>query len=698
MYLRIITPVAATLLLTLPLQAAETARKPDQALATAAAKMKQKNYSSAARAAAESVETGKRELLQGIAELKSGNAAAAATLLGKAASGYPLLADYALYYQVQALVKDGKAAEALPVNRLLVKEYPDSPLARRSLLQQGDILFDSADYQGAETTYQKFVEKYVSGSDALQAAYRSALCRERRGDLGGAAAILRTLWLNNPASPQAARAEEDLQRLASLGVNTPPYTPQELLKRGSTLYDQRRFDLALKTFRAIDTGNEKKEFTDRLSLKIGQCLLKARRYREAEQTFRELVSREPKLPTKAEASYLLARSLEKSGRDEEAFAAYGKVAETFPESGEADNALLDAAFIRKFQKKPGETVAVLGKLLETFPATGLKQRACWELGWGNYLTGNYGGAVEQFKKLAGSDDYREKALYWQGRSLAAAGDGAAAKECFALLAKEYPYGFYTLQLPQESGENTGEALPQLSGEPLDLLPLPDGYERIKALIALGLIEDASRELSAAKKRNGKGKGEAGLARLYLETGNYTGAMGLYTGALPKKNGPESRTAWAILYPRAYGELISRYAGTAGVKTSLAYAVMRSESSFNPAATSPVGARGLMQLMPDTAAKMVKEKGFNAERLYDPELNIRLGTRHLKDLLDQYQGNMVAVIASYNAGGGNVNRWLKTYNGLASDEFIESIPFGETRDYVKKVLATAELYRRLYGMD
>jgi soluble lytic murein transglycosylase len=233
---------------------------------------------------------------------------------------------------------------------------------------------------------------------------------------------------------------------------------------------------------------------------------------------------------------------------------------------------------------------------------------------------------------------------------------------------------------------------------LATLPLPDGFERVKALIALGLIDDASRELAAAKKKHARGKGETALARLYLETGNYSGAMGLFTPVQLKKSGPEGKAAWSILYPRAFADVMDKHAATVGVSPSLAYAVMRSESSFNPGATSPVGARGLMQLMPDTAAKMLREKEFSADRLYDPELNIRLGTRHLKDLLRQYNGNLVATIASYNAGGHNVDRWLKTYAGLPSDEFVESIPYGETRDYVKKVLATAALYRRLYGIQ
>ncbi len=695
MYPRLIITVA-TLFLSLPIHAAAMGKSDDSAMAMAAASMKQKNYSGAARAAAEAVASGRRELLQGVAELKSGNAEAAATLLGKAAAAYPLLGDYALHYQMQALARLGRPAEAIAVSRQLLREYPESPLARGAMLQQGDLLFAAGDYAAAEGAYQKFVEKYASGSDALQASYQSAICRERRGDRTGAAARLRLIWLNNPASPQAARAEEEMKRVAQAGGVSPPYTPQELFRRGVALYDQRRYEQALKSFRAIDARQEKKEFSDRLSLKIGQALLKARRYQEAEKALAELVGREPKREIRSEAALLLAKAVEKGGKDEEAFAAYKRVAELYPESSEADDALLDAAFVRKFQRKPDEAAAVLARLLESYPESRLRQRATWELGWSNYLAGNHKAAAEQFRKLATSDDYRERALYWLGRALAAAGDSFGAKESHDTLAREFPYGFYALQLGPGSASVEEPPLPRLGNDPLESLPQAEGHERVRALISLGLIEEAGRELAAARKKSGK-KGET-QARLYLECGNYSGAMGLFTQAQLKKNGQEGRNAWSVLYPKAFADLVTPHAASAGISPSLAYAVMRSESSFNPAATSPVGARGLMQLMPETAAKMLREKGFSAERLYDPELNIRLGTRHLKDLMQQYKGNLVAVIASYNAGGHNVNRWLKSYAGLPEDEFIESIPFGETRDYVKKVLATAELYRKLYGME
>src|SRR6185369_6095653 len=265
----------------------------------------------------------------------------------------------------------GRKAEAVAALKTLLKEYPESPLARRAQLREGDLLFDTDDYLSAEAVYQKFVEKYASGNDALQASYRSAVCKEKRGDTSGAAAILRSIWLNSPASPLAAKAEEDLKRLPSAVVAPASYSAQELFKRGSSLYDQRRFESALATYRSIDAKQEKKEFNDRLSLKIGQTLLKLRRYQDAEQHLKVLASSDARKEIRSEASYLVARAVEKSGRNEDAIAAYKKVAADFPDCAEADDCLLDAAFVRKFQNRPADVARQLATLLDTYPKTTL---------------------------------------------------------------------------------------------------------------------------------------------------------------------------------------------------------------------------------------------------------------------------------------------------------------------------------------
>jgi soluble lytic murein transglycosylase len=691
----------ALLLLTLavPASGVQLNRLPDQALVSAALELKGHRYQQAAAAATAAPEGGARNLVLGIATLKLNNPEEAARLLGQAAASYPLLADYALFYQARALNAADKRAEALPVLDRLIKNYPDSPLLRAARLLQGDTLFDLGEHAAALPVYQQFVEKYASGNDALQAAYKSARCSEQLGDLSGAGKAYRTIWLNNPASSMAARAEDDLQRLTAAGTIVAAYTPQELFKRGTTLCDLRKFDQALKTFQGIAPVEPKSEFAQRLALKISQTLCRARRYTEAEKALRALLAAEPRREIGREARYWLAKCLDKSGRDEEAFAAYQALSSSDPKADQADDAGLDAAFVRRFQKRPTEAVTVLKELLASHPATPLKERIYWEIGWNAYLAGDHASCRNYLPKLFEAENYRERALYWYGRSLQLTGEGTGAQESFARLAKDFPNGFYNLHLRKELPTGS-EPAPALKQPLTDLLPVPDGFERIKALISLGLLDEAGKELAVTKKRNsGKTKTLASLARLYLEAGDYNGALAVFRQEAPSRITQESLTAWGILYPLAFRDAVSKYAASVNLPESLVYAVMRAESAFSPTALSPVGARGLMQLMPATAGLMTGEgKGFDANRLTDPDVNVSLGTRHLRDLLNIYQGDTIAAIAAYNAGVHNVDRWRKTFAGLRPDEFVESIPYGETRDYVKKVLATAALYRTLYRID
>jgi soluble lytic murein transglycosylase len=144
--------------------------------------------------------------------------------------------------------------------------------------------------------------------------------------------------------------------------------------------------------------------------------------------------------------------------------------------------------------------------------------------------------------------------------------------------------------------------------------------------------------------------------------------------------------------------VAQNAAANALSEGLVYALIRAESGFSPTIKSHAGAIGLMQMMPTTAKLTAREKGaFNPQRLTNPEYNIRLGTRHLRDLMKEYDGDVVHVAAAYNAGGAAVERWRKSMKGLKQDEFIESIPYQETRDYVKKVYASAAIYRQLYGL-
>ncbi len=144
-----------------------------------------------------------------------------------------------------------------------------------------------------------------------------------------------------------------------------------------------------------------------------------------------------------------------------------------------------------------------------------------------------------------------------------------------------------------------------------------------------------------------------------------------------------------VYPLKYENLIVKYSNQFGVDPALVAGVILQESRFNPKAQSSAGAQGLMQFMPGTAKTMANELGVPRYNIYDPETDIMFGTAHLRDLLNKYNGDVDAALAGYNAGTGNADRWVRL--GI-----LGNIPFGETRNYVKKIKNYQSVYTNMYA--
>ncbi|UTG94128.1 tetratricopeptide repeat protein [Geobacter sulfurreducens] len=697
MYTRLLVVSLACLLFGVSAFAQPMAPVPDAPLRNAALRMKDKDYRAVRDELRSVPPSPERTFLDGVAARRLEQWPEASELLGVAAKDLPLLADYALFWQAEALMAATRYDEAEEVLQRLVGTWPDSPTLRKARMLLADAQFARKEYRQALASYIRFIELYPSGTDSVTANLKTALCREGLDDPRRAVQELRAIWLAYPASPVAETAEQELKRLEALGFPAVPLTPDELLKRGTTLYNLGKYERALAVFNTIPLKEQLAGFNDRVALKIGETLLKLRRYKDAARTFSSLIEREPKREIADEARFLLARAQNKAGNDDEAFLGFLKLAETAPTSEWADNALLEAAFVRKFQGRYADQLAVLEKLLTTYPGTKLKPRAMWETAWARYNTGDYRSAAESFRLLTASADYRERALYWHGRSLQRIGEETVARQSFAMLAEEYPFSFYTFTAtdpaPQEG------AIPLIVHDLRQTISPPAGHERARALIAMGLHDQARSELSIARKNgSSRGKGLLGIARLYLEMNDYSSAAAALRGEQPRRMDGETATTWGLLYPRGFSDSVAAEANRHTIPEELIYGLIKAESGFSPVALSPVGAVGLMQLMPSTAKGMVNgsspANGISA-RLTDPTFNVGLGVRHLKDLLKQYNGNVVSAVAAYNAGSRPVDRWRRSLAGLREDEFIENIPYYETREYVKKVLTFAEVYRRLY---
>jgi soluble lytic murein transglycosylase len=173
----------------------------------------------------------------------------------------------------------------------------------------------------------------------------------------------------------------------------------------------------------------------------------------------------------------------------------------------------------------------------------------------------------------------------------------------------------------------------------------------------------------------------------------------FGGNLDQGVDPLWRDAWQFAWPEPYGPPVQSATREFEFDRALVYAIMREESLYRPQVESAAGARGLMQLIPPTASRIARAldvSGFSPENLYQPDTNIRFGTYHLKELLEQFDGSRAHAIAAYNAGPEAVQGWLAREGPLADDAFVDSVPYGETRRYLRRVLRSYRMYRLLYA--
>jgi soluble lytic murein transglycosylase-like protein/TolA-binding protein len=228
-------------------------------------------------------------------------------------------------------------------------------------------------------------------------------------------------------------------------------------------------------------------------------------------------------------------------------------------------------------------------------------------------------------------------------------------------------------------------------------------ERARLLSNGALADMAVRELQAAASQEGGAWAPPEMARVYQEGGRYDRAIEIMKRSTPNYFAVDivdlPRPYWEALFPKAYWSDLRRYSQLNGLDPYLVASLIRQESEFNALALSRVSAVGLMQLMPKTGktvAKQVKLRGYNAAQLFTPAINLQLGTRYFKEMVDKYNGQFEYALAAYNAGTDRVGEWLGVGHYRDPQEFVESIPFTETREYVQAILRNANVYRQLYG--
>ncbi|HUR83618.1 MAG TPA: transglycosylase SLT domain-containing protein [Thermoanaerobaculia bacterium] len=351
---------------------------------------------------------------------------------------------------------------------------------------------------------------------------------------------------------------------------------------------------------------------------------------------------------------------------------------------------------------------LLPQVVKLDPASDPALQHFWDKGWALYARGDLNGAKQYFRFIADTythPNVRRQSDYWYARCLERQGQKEEARSIYQKLANA-PYEDLYAQHAQARGAKRGwtGSNPLKRDGPdwreLAEKQMPEELELAYELSALSSMREAFLEARKNLNRTNNRLAHAIMADFYHSAGN---ELLMYTEL--RKAWPQLATVeqdsvplyfFKMYYPLKYGEPIEKHAKERGVDPNLVRGLILQESYYNPEAKSHVGATGLMQLMPSTANDYAGRLRipFAAKRLDNPDVNVRLGTYHLRMLIDMFRGNTYFAVASYNAGQGNVLKWRRAAPGKPTDEFLESIPFQETRNYVKRVTMLRSTYARL----
>lgn len=501
----------------------------------------------------------------------------------------------------------------------------------------------------------------------------------------------------------ADKEEEILAALKEIPGGSGAIKREQRLARVSRLVVQRKFRDAEAAFAALPQADRRSLDGRRLE---GRLFFQQKKYKEASarlgQTGRGKGSEARK------DRLLAARALYRSGQHGPGTRALQQVARTSRNTPEGDLAswlVAELAFdagpsgrniVRRFLKSPAASRLVREA-----------QRARLILGVDAFERGQAALAHEYFSELRQNAPHREDRLagmYWQGRSLELMKRPQRLNEAKAIyreLLDTYPLDYYgllarrrLLALDEPVELKKLITLPLPEGDPPPSRPEPPAARIYREL---GLVGDAERILRETLPDDALLK-----IAFYLERRDARAAFlaSRAHSALRSKLEPSTRFIYDAAYPQPHRAIVERELGRSnGVSLEWVYATMRQESGYDPRALSRAGARGLLQLMPATAAELASERGlsgYSRAKLFEPETNLILGVMMMSRLSKRYDGNLALMAAGYNAGPGRVRRWLESFGGADLDLFVEKIPFEETRRYVKRVSGHALHYRYLSG--
>ncbi|MGA2571972.1 MAG: transglycosylase SLT domain-containing protein [Terracidiphilus sp.] len=644
-------------------------------------------------------------LALGHAHLLDKRYADAETALAQARRADGELADYADFLDAEASHQAGDDEAAEAILRGFTGRYPESIFDDEAPELEASVLLTMNKLAAARQVLANAQGTGAAdrpGFQLVQGQVEQAL-----GQQQAAIATFKQLLLGHPLSPEAQTARAKLTQSGAEST----LTLDDLRSLADAYYRAGRYAEADEQFRVLarapglDTQSR-----SGFAVVEAACQLKLKRLTTAEA--RSL----PDTPDENGARRL--DLLMELARDKDDTAAQKQIVsemETrFPRSSWLADALFSAGNMYLLKRDYPAAIQYYSDLATRFPGDKNAAAAHWRAGWLNYRLGQYGPAErifdEQIRYYPAATE-TVSALYWRGRLYETQDrNPASAAANYRTIVRAYQHFFYAQMARQRLaalGGTQPASDPQLDRfQPLPPPQLVDAFPadsphlaKARLLVNAGLNEYVAQEIKADP--NSSSWSGLAEAQIYSSYGETFRAVRAAKRALPSASSVSIQSVpmvyWRILFPKPWWDTIQAESARNNLDPYLVASLIRQESEFDPSAVSYANAYGLMQLLPSVGRTMARQEGianFQTFQLLDPAMNIRLGTRYLRQMLDRFGGVQEYALAAYNAGDNRVVDWQAAgpYSGI--DEFVESIPFTQTREYVEAILRNEETYRAI----
>jgi tRNA dimethylallyltransferase len=632
---------------------------------------------------------------------------------------YPEIEDYTRFHLAEVFLKSGKIKNALEQVNIIKRNFPNTLLFTKSNILLAKILEKDNKIEESLELLKKITNRIATLSKSSEnrlllpeIIYYQGHLFQKSEQLNEAYDRYRFLHIHFPTNHLTYKAKKEMKRIvkAEPSILIKPLTLDEYEKRIKALLKNVAYQQVVTEISELLKSKISLPANFYFNLAKGQKGLRKRK--ESISILKKFIKNYPNHKRIQEALFLIGRNQWNTGY-------YQDGLRYFKDSIDkrTDPKLTNQArfFIGKMYEEKKQYSQATGyyKILTNKFSGEYAERATWQLGWMNYKIGNFQKSYDYFNESINrypSGLFVESSMYWNAKSAEQLNKKELAQQIFKNTNIAFPYTYYGIRAGEKRHDKkkflTSRRSETKKNTPSHLsIDARFHHSRGVELSATGFFEDARLEVKKLESITRKNlSGVIWLTKLYNDAHAYSDTvrvMQLYKDFKTKIKEKElSNNFWINFYPLAYAKIIHDNAKFFNVDPYFVKGLIRQESLFNAQVQSRAGAIGLMQIMPETGRTLYdnskNSEPFDSEILFNPTTNIELGIKYIHQLNKRFNKNRTHILISYNAGPHNLKKWLKRFSHLDDpDMFIESIPYPETRKYVKKVLRNYGIYKSLY---